>query len=69
MESIFIEIENKEQKKAITAFLKLINVSFKTKKEKKYDPEFVAKIQKSREDLKAGKGTVMTIEELNKLGK
>jgi hypothetical protein len=50
--------------------VKALKIKFKeTKLEKPYNPEFVAKIQKSRQDYKDGKGTVMTVEELNELWK
>lgn len=64
MESIFIEIENKEQIKAIKAFLKLINVSFKTTKEKKYNPEFVKKISESSQEADEGKLTTINVKDL-----
>lgn len=64
MESIFIEIENKEQKKAVEAFLKLINVSFKTKKDKKYDPEFTKKILESSKEADEGKLTTIDVKNL-----
>lgn len=64
MESIFIEIENKEQKKAIEAFLKLINVSFKTKKDKRYDPEFTKKILESSKEADEGKLTTIDVKNL-----
>ena len=37
--------------------------------EKPYDPEFVAKIEQSRQDYKNGLGTVVTLEELSSLCK
>jgi len=64
MESILIEVENKEQLKAIKAFLKLINVSFKLKKEKKYDPEFVKKIKESSKEAHEGKFTTLNVDDL-----
>lgn len=64
MESIFIEIDNKEQIKAIKAFLKLINVSFKTKKDNKYDPGFVKKISESSKEADEGKLTTINVKDL-----
>ena len=59
-----------EQINALKAVVKALKIKFKeTKLEKPYDPEFVAKIQKSRQDYKDGKGTIMTVEELNELWK
>jgi hypothetical protein len=36
-------------------------------KQKLYNPKFIAKIQKSREDLKAGKGRIFYLNELDNL--
>ena len=59
-----------EQINALKAVVKALKIKFEVRKqEKPYDPEFVAKIQKSRQDYKEGKGTVMTVEELNELWK
>jgi hypothetical protein len=59
-----------EQVNALKAVVKALKIKFKeTKQEKPYNPEFVAKIEKSRQDYKDGKGTVMTVEELNELWK
>jgi hypothetical protein len=49
METIIIESEGKDLDK-IKAFLREMNISFKTKKEKPYDPEFVKMV------LEASKG-------------
>jgi hypothetical protein len=38
-------------------------------KETPYNTEFVKKIQKSRKDMKDGKGTAMTLEEIQNLCK
>lgn len=43
--------------KAVKAVLKVLNIDFISKKEKKYDPEFVKKIQESRKQAKEGKVT------------
>jgi len=39
------------------------------KEEKPYNPEFVKEILEAREELKQGKGTKMTLEEIDKLWK
>ena len=57
---------------AVKAFLKALKIKFELSKEQdedSYNPEFVAKIQKSRQDYKEGKGRTITIEELNALWK
>ena len=57
------------QIQAIKAFMKALKIEFKVAKEEPYNPEFVAKIQKSRKDYKDGKGKTMTMNELNALWK
>jgi hypothetical protein len=58
------------QEKAVEAIFKALKVPYKkTKDESSYDPEFVAKIKKGEEDLKAGRGRKITIEELDNLWK
>lgn len=58
-----------EQLKALKAFMEALKIKFEMAKESSYDPEFVAKIKKSRQDFKEGKGTVMTPDELDTLCK
>jgi hypothetical protein len=57
------------QIEAIKAFMRTLKIEFEVAKEKPYNPEFVAKIQKSRQDYKEGKGKTMTMNELNALWK
>ena len=54
---------------AIKAVMKALKIKFEVRKEKPYNPEFIAKIQKGRQDYKDGKGKVMTMDELNALWK
>jgi hypothetical protein len=54
---------------AIKAVMKALKIKFEVNKEEPYNPEFVAKIQKGRQDYKDGKGKVMTMDELNALWK
>ncbi|MES2268321.1 MAG: DUF2683 family protein [Bacteroidota bacterium] len=61
METLIVHPENKEQLNAIKAFMKALKISFE---EKEYDPEFVAKIQNSREQVKKGETRVVNIDEL-----
>ena len=68
METFIFPPDNQEQVKALKAFAKALKISFKTE-EKPYNPEFVAKIKKSQEDFEAGKGRVITIDELDSLWK
>ena len=62
--------ETEEQSQALTAFVNALKIKFEiSAKEKPYDPDFVAKIEKSRKDYKEGKGKIYTVEELNALWK
>lgn len=69
-ENIFIvHPTTDDQVKALKAFVKALKIKFEITNEKPYDPEFVAKIEKGRDDYKSGNGTVMTTEQLNTLWK
>jgi len=61
--------EDAAQIEAIKSVLKAVKIKFEISKEKPYNPEFVAKINQSRQDYKDGKGTVVSLEELNDLWK
>jgi hypothetical protein len=54
---------------ALKAFMKALKIKFEITKDNPYDPKFVAKIEKSREDYKNGKGRKITLDELNSLWK
>ena len=50
---------------AIKAFAKALKMDFETKSsENPYDPDFVKKIIKGREDVKNGKGVKIAVEDL-----
>lgn len=61
--------EDAAQIEAIKSVLKALKIKFEISKAKPYNPEFVAKINQSRQDYKDGKGTVVSLEELNDLWK
>ena len=65
METIIIKTD-KEKRLKITEFLNALQVSFTVSKkdEKPYNPEFVERILKSREQHKQGKGRVVSIDDL-----
>lgn len=63
METVIANPANKEQLDAIKAFMKALKVDFKVEKSP-YDPEFVAKIEKSRQEIKEGKGVRIKVEDL-----
>lgn len=58
-----------KQVNLLTALLNELNIKFELSQEQPYDPAFVAKIQKARQDYKEGKGKVYTSEQLNALWK
>ena len=57
------------QTKAIKAVMKAFKIKFEINNEKPYNPAFVAKIKKSKQEYIDGKGVVMTTEELKNLCK
>jgi hypothetical protein len=63
METLIARPSNKEQLNAIKAFMKALKVDYKIEKSP-YDPEFVAKIEKSRQEIKEGKGVRIMVEDL-----
>lgn len=71
MEPITIHPKNKEQANLFEQLAKTLKVPFQKAKKSgsPYNPEFVAKIQKSRKDYKEGKGTLITLKELKELCK
>lgn len=56
METLIVQPENKEQLKALKAFMKAMKIRFQ-KEEKPYSEEFVTKMQRAEEDIKAGRTT------------
>jgi hypothetical protein len=61
---------NAEQINVLKAVVKAFKIKFEvTATEEPYKPEFVAKIEKSQQDYKDGKGTAVTLDELNNLWK
>lgn len=71
MESITIHPKNKEQASLFEQLAKTLKVPFEKSKKSgsNYNTEFVAKIEQSRKDYKEGKGTKMTLNELEELWK
>lgn len=58
--------ETTEQENALKAFIKALKMKFEVAKEKPYDPDFVAKIERSRKDYKEGKFDRVEKEDLQK---
>lgn len=52
--TIILHTETKEQEDAIKAFAKAMKIPFEVAKESPYDPEFVSKVKKSRQEYKDG---------------
>ena len=63
METVIASPANKEQLIALKAVMKALKVDFKVEKSP-YDPEFVAKIEKSRQEIREGKGVRIKVEDL-----
>jgi len=61
METLVVHPNNKEQLIALKAFMKAFKISFE---EREYDPEFVAKIQNSRDQVRKGQTRVVNIDDL-----
>lgn len=68
METITLHPKNKSQLSIIKKLAKEMGMAFETKKEvaeeETYNPEFVAKIMRSREDSENGRVTVIKTEDL-----
>ena len=57
METLIVLPKSKKQLTALKAIMKALKVDFKTEKndDTPYSPEFVAKMKKSEDDVKAGR--------------
>jgi hypothetical protein len=62
--NITIHPEDASQIEAIKAFMKALKIKFELSKDQPYDPEFVKKIEKSKQDFKEGKSTSVKKEDL-----
>lgn len=64
-DTYIIRPSNSEQANALKAFVKALKLKFEvTKNEDFYNPEFVAKIEKSKQEFKEGKFTRVKKEDL-----
>lgn len=54
---------------ALKAFMKAHKIKFEISGKSTYDPEFVSRILQGDQDLKAGKGRKITLDELDQLWK
>ncbi|MFN3997101.1 DUF2683 family protein [Algoriphagus sp.] len=62
--TFIIHPETIEQENALKAFVKALKMKFEVAKEKPYDPEFVVKIQESRQQAKEGKTVKMALDDI-----
>lgn len=65
MTTLIVHPENKEQLAALKAVMNVLKISFEEQK-KIYDPQFVAKILEGDEDIKAGRTTRITLDDICK---
>jgi hypothetical protein len=63
METLIVHPNNKEQLDALKTFMKAFKISFE-EKQSPYDPEFVAMVLQGDEDIKAGKGVKVDVDNL-----
>jgi hypothetical protein len=70
METLIVQPKNKEQLTALKAIMKALKVDFKTEKstDKPYSEEFVTKMKRSEEDVKAGRTTKIEPADIWNLG-
>lgn len=65
METFIVQPKNQDQRNALEAFFKKLNVTFRTEnRESLYDPEFVAKMNRGDEDVEAGRTTKVTLDDI-----
>jgi hypothetical protein len=59
METLIVQPRSKEQLTALKAIMKALKIDFKTEKSTNspYNAEFIAKMKKGEEDIKAGRTT------------
>lgn len=61
METIVAYPENPDKLEALKSFLKALKIDFE---KSPYKPDFVAKIRRSDDDIKAGRTTKITLEDI-----
>jgi hypothetical protein len=59
METLSVHPKTKKQLNAVVAVLKALDISFEKEGKNAYNPEFVAKIEKSVAEAKAGRTTTI----------
>ncbi len=61
--------DTKEQERALKAFVRALKIKFEISKDKPYDPQLVEKVLQGKKDIEQGKGTTLSIDELEELCK
>ena len=65
METFIVQPKNQDERNALEAFFKELNISFKMEeRESLYDSEFVAKMKRGDQDVAAGRTTKVTLDEI-----
>jgi hypothetical protein len=64
MEAITIHPKSKQQARLFEQLAKALDVPFIKEGKSPYDPKFVAKVTRAEKNFKAGKFTIMKIEDL-----
>ncbi|MGX5855298.1 DUF2683 family protein [Dyadobacter jiangsuensis] len=65
METFIVQPKNQNERNAIEAFFRELNISFKTEdRETLYDADFVAKIKRGDEDVARGRTTKITLDDI-----
>lgn len=64
MTTLTIDTKDKQVLNAVKALLKGFQVSFEEVEESSYDPEFVANIEKSRQQVREGKTVKIELDEI-----
>jgi len=67
METLVIHLEGADKADALKVFLKAFNIKFESyidETQSPYNPEFVAKIQRGEEDIKMGKTTRISLDDI-----
>jgi hypothetical protein len=61
---IIVHPDSEDKFEALKTFMKAFKMKFEITKEKPYDPKFVAKIEKNKQEFKKGDYTVIKTEDL-----
>ena len=64
MTTLTINTESQEVIKAVKALLTGFQVSYEESKSSPYNPEFVAKIEKSRQEIREGKSVKIDLDDI-----